>query len=394
MTIERNHNSECVRKFRRLIDTLSYHHYVEDGKVLPLWNLTFFLGAGFSYAWDKRYPLGTKLFEIDLDDIVYHHRDEYEYLLAFCKYCGFFKSLISYDIYVSIYYRLQMMRRHDFLQGRFWDKFGLERVEEEFRLYFVRKLKKMTEYQYVDKEQKFAYLKRNTCFYTFFDRILSELTGDSGVPEGIRTNFLTTNYDNIIERIIDYHISDILPYYYYSYRGFTPNYANGSKQCVCPHDNQLVFPLLKLNGGIEIFKDADTFSLDYRNEELSKFKNCAPEVIFPCQEQGYDTDYFKTIFPKANRILQETNVLVVIGYAFPKEDGLIRFLLKQFAESLRDAEDKIIFYIDYDRYGRENELKDRVLQIFPELKNRLFVYTKGFASFAKSFNKLKAAYEI
>ena len=287
-----------------------------------------------------------------------------------------------------------MMRRHDFLQGRFWDKFGLERVEEEFRLYFVRKLKKMTEYQYVDKEQKFAYLKRNTCFYTFFDRILSELTGDSGVPEGIRTNFLTTNYDNIIERIIDYHISDILPYYYYSYRGFTPNYANGSKQCVCPHDNQLVFPLLKLNGGIEIFKDADTFSLDYRNEELSKFKNCAPEVIFPCQEQGYDTDYFKTIFPKANRILQETNVLVVIGYAFPKEDGLIRFLLKQFAESLRDAEDKTIFYIDYDRYGRENELKDRVLQIFPELKNRLFVYTKGFASFAKSFNKLKAAYEI
>ena len=70
MTIERNHNSECVRKFRRLIDTLSYHHYVEDGKVLPLWNLTFFLGAGFSYAWDKRYPLGTKLFEIDLVSIV------------------------------------------------------------------------------------------------------------------------------------------------------------------------------------------------------------------------------------------------------------------------------------------------------------------------------------
>ena len=86
--------------------------------------------------------------------------------------------------------------------------------------------------------------------------------------------------------------------------------------------------------------------------------------------------------------------MVVVGYAFPKEDGLIRFLLKQFAESLRDSKDKIIFYIDYDRYGRENELKDRALQIFPEFKSRLFVYTKGFTSFAKSFNKLKASYEI
>ena len=205
---------------------------------------------------------------------------------------------------------------------------------------------------------------------------------------------MTTNYDNIIERLLDGHGNDVLPYYFYSYRGFTPVFANGSKQCVSPHDNQLEFPLIKLNGGLEIFKDGDGFSLDYRKEDYSKFKNCAPEVIFPCQEQGYDTEYFKAIFPKANRILQESKVLVVVGYRFPKEDGLIRFLLKQFAESLRDAKDKYIFYIDYDQDGRECELRERVLQVFPDMDRHLFVYTKGFASFAEEFNKLRSAYEI
>lgn len=86
--------------------------------------------------------------------------------------------------------------------------------------------------------------------------------------------------------------------------------------------------------------------------------------------------------------------MIIVGYGFPHEDGLIKFLLKQFAESERDAVEKYIFYIDYDRYGRENELRNKVLQIFPNFEKRLFVYTKGFASFAKEFNKLKAAYEI
>lgn len=382
-----NHDAECVKNFRYLIDAFSYHQNIEDGKILPLRNITFFLGAGFSYAWDNRYPLGTKLFEINLDDVIYDHYEEYEYLRAFCEYCGFNRGLLSYDKYTSIYYRLQMMRRHDFLQGRFWDKFGLDRVEREFRLYFARKLKKMVGYEYVDESEHFPYLESNSYFYNFFDRILSQITGDQGVPEGIRANFLTTNYDNILERILDWRSSDIFPYYYRSYRGFTPKYANGSQKCVSPHDNQLEFPLIKLNGGLEIFKDGDSFSLDYRNDKLPNFPNCAPEVIIPCQEQGYNTEYFKTIFPKANRILQESKVLVVVGYGFPPEDGLIRFLLKQFAESRRDAVEKYIFYIDYDSNGREIELKKRVLEIFPDVK-KLFVYTKGFASFAKEFNKL------
>ena len=394
MTASRNHNSECVGIFRQLIDAFSYNQSVDEDEILPLRNLTFFLGAGFSYAWDKRYPLGTKLFEIDLDDIVYYHRDEYEYLLNFCQYCGFSRNKLSYDQYTFIYYRLQMMRRHEFLQGRFWDKFGLDRVEQEFRLYFARKLKDMVGYEFADNNEHFPYSENNSFFYDFFDRILSQITAGKAGPEGIRTNFLTTNYDNIIERILDGRSQDTLPYYYYSYRGFTPRRANGSQDCVSPHDNQLEFPLIKLNGGLEIFRDGCSFSIDYRNDKLPDFPNSAPEVIFPCQEQGYDTEYFRTIFPKANRILQESNVLVIVGYGFPPEDGLIRFLLKQFAESERDAADKYIFYIDYDRYGRENELRDRVLQIFPDFKNHLFVYTKGFASFAKEFNKLKAAYEI
>lgn len=389
MAKKRNQNAKCVKTFRNCIDCFSYHNEA-SGKA-PLNNITFFLGAGFSYAWDKKYPLGTKLFEIDFENLRFDER--YEFFKAFCEYCGFAKKM-QYDEFASLYYRLQMMKRHTFLQGRFWDKYALDRVEKEIRLYVAKSFKETTCFDFANSDQHFTYKRQNAHIYEFFYKVMSQLTGDAGIPEGIRTNFLTTNYDYIIENIIDNFIRDVLPYYYYSYRGFTPNIANGSMQCVCPHDNQNDYPLIKLNGGFEIFKDGNSFSLDYRDESSLMFKKQPPEIILPCQEQVYDTDYFKEIFPKANRILQETDVLFISGYSFPKEDGLIRFLLKQFAESMRDGQNKAVFYVDYDRHGIENNLRERIQEIFPNFKrNRIFCYTKGFASFAKEFNKLKAAYE-
>lgn len=380
---EMSSNKRCVHVFKKMIREFSYKG-TDDGKA-PLWNLTFFLGAGFSYAWDVKYPLGTKLFEIDCSSLLVD--DRYEYLNAFCKYCGY-SSKMGYDDFTSLYYRLQMMKKHVFLQGRFWDNYALNRVEHEIRKYIVEAFKSTTNLETVDASQKFAHNPNKGDIYNFFGHIMSQITGSAGFPEGIRTNFLTTNYDFIIENIIDANVHDDLPYYYYSYRGFTPHIANGTKQCICPHENQDDYPLIKLNGGFEIFKDGESFSLDYRDAKNSAFKDCVPEIILPCQEQTYDTEYFKIIFPKANRILQESDVLFISGYSFPKEDGLIRFLLKQYAESTRDVRNKYIFYVDFDSNDDEKKLRERILDIFPDFRNRLFTYTKGFDSFAKEYNAL------
>lgn len=67
----------------------------------------------------------------------------------------------------------------------------------------------------------------------------------------------------------------------------------------------------------------------------------------PSKEQNYANLYFSSIFPKAVRLLQESDVLVIVGYSLSEEDALLRFLIRQFAEDLRDAHGKSIFYVDY-----------------------------------------------
>lgn len=42
MTTKRNHNSECVIKFRQIIDAFSYNQPVDDDKALPLWVADYF----------------------------------------------------------------------------------------------------------------------------------------------------------------------------------------------------------------------------------------------------------------------------------------------------------------------------------------------------------------
>ena len=382
----RNKNSECVQQLRYVVDSFSYHGY-KSGEA-PLRNLTFFLGAGFSHAWNSKYPLGTSLFQVNSED--FYFNDNYSFFSKFFIHCGYeSKKTLNYPEFTSLYYRLQLMRQHEFLQGRFWDKYSLNTVDEEIRKYFTTKFFNLTGNDFVDEEEHFGYEKKCMDFYTFFDKIIHQLTGDSGYPEGIRTNFLTTNYDFIVEKILDNCLHDILPYYSYSYRGFKPFEVNGGKNWIIPQENQNTYPLIKLNGGMEIFKDKEIYRIDYRKKK----ENPLPEIILPCQNQLYDSEYFQTIFPKAARILQETKVLVIIGYSFSKEDSLLRFLLNQFADSRRDAVDKYIFYIDYDRYGRESELRERALEVFPYFRENLSVYTKGFRNFVKEFNRIKSRFD-
>jgi hypothetical protein len=68
--------------------------------------------------------------------------------------------------------------------------------------------------------------------------------------------------------------------------------------------------------------------------------------MLPSREQDYLDPYFKSIFPKVIRLLQESKFLVLIGYSIPEEDSLLKFIIRQFAEDQADSLEKRIFYID------------------------------------------------
>jgi len=381
-----NSNTNCVEAFRKVIDDYSYHSDEFANKPLP--NITFFLGAGFSRAWDSGMPLGKSLFKINTDKI----RDSY-FLKNFIRYCNYDeKDILSYNDVTTLYYRLQLMQKHSFLHGRFWDEVSLKNVEIELRLYYLKKISEGLNGAFANEDGHFVGFKQNEDIYHFFDDVINEITEGEQGPDGFRVNFLTTNYDFVIENILDQLLSGDLPYYSYLYRGFTPSLVNGTNEYILPQENELTYPLIKLNGGLEIYWNDGLYSLEYRKPNYSQ--KTIPELVLPCQNQIYDSEYFKMIFPKAVRILQESNILFVVGYSFPKEDFLLRILLKQFADSPRDSRYKKIFYVDFAERKGELYLKNKIRDVFPDFDNNIFVYTSGFKKYAKEFIKLKSRYEI
>lgn len=180
----------------------------------------------------------------------------------------------------------------------------------------------------------------------FFRFLEDQQTGHKGIPEGIRLNFITTNYDYLIEAILDNIFAPDDSIFLYSYRGVTPREICGKENIKIFHGHWLVTNLFKINGGFEIIKTNNGYELDYRQRTHDDIKNNPPILMLPSREQDYMEDYFRAIFPKAVRLLQESKVLVIVGYSLPEEDALIRYLLRHFAENPRDVEDKFIFYVD------------------------------------------------
>ena len=111
------------------------------------------------------------------------------------------------------------------------------------------------------------------------------------------------------------------------------------------HQHWLVQHLLKINGGFEILSNGDNYMLDYSNRKIEDILEQPPILMLPSREQDYSSFYFRTIFPKAVRLLRETKVLVLVGYSLLKDDALIRFILRQFAEEPEDGRGKWMFYV-------------------------------------------------
>jgi len=197
------------------------------------------------------------------------------------------------------------------------------------------------------------------------------------VVRGVHTQFLSTNYDYVIETILD-NVGE-RGALRNTYRGITPAQINGKRNNNVVQDRWSVNSLIKINGGFEIVPSDTGYDIDYRKRSFEQVRADAPEIMMPSKEQNYMNAYFTSIFPKAVRLLQESDVLVIVGYSLSEEDALLRFLIRQFAEDLRDVHGKSIFYIDYTS---QDLLEERLQGCFRYMNrmdvNNIFTYSGGF----------------
>ena len=375
---------EIPEKFCELIRKITY-----KGKSrCSLTNLTFFLGAGFSKSWDKNYPLGFELFEFNDPDWFSKCNCIKEYF----QECGYDPhNHISFDAFSECNYKLQMLIKYPEIRPRYIDEQTLHIIDNEFKYLVWQNFTLKVDINYSDSDGHSYFNDLDTCqrsIVYFFHQLISQLDGSTLIPEGVRTHFVSTNYDFIIEGICDEIYKPDDYQLLLNYRGFTPVNVNGQSNINPLHNHWLVNNLIKINGGLEIFRNDGRFDLDYRHKGFKDIISNPPEIILPSKEQDYTSKYFKSIFPKITRLLQESQILIIVGYSFPKEDALLRFILRHFAEDDRDLANKFILYIDI---GSEKKLREKVNSICPSgtYKNsHVWIYNKGFEKFVKAVNKI------
>jgi hypothetical protein len=371
--------SESAEAFVQIINTLSYQGK-NVGVYTPLTNLTFFLGAGFSKSWEPKYPTGTELFSFNIEK---YSDDLYEFI----DNIGF-TGLKKFDFssFKDVAYQLSMQKKYPAIRSRYIDLYNISMIENEISAVITKRFQEIVPINYIAKRNEKLQLPEKPTdnqknIVEFFRWMNDHFTGDGdGIPEGVRPHFITTNYDFLIESIYDTILGQDDTQLNYTYRGFTPFTTNGGKNARTVFKHWLVQNLIKINGGFEIYDDSNGgFALDYRIKTEKELKTNAPVLIVPNREQDYTGNYFQTIFPKAVRLLQDSTILVIVGYSLPEEDALLRILLRQFAEENADGSEKIIFFINPMKEAEQDEKLKRVFPYHDYSKHRYNIFTySGF----------------
>lgn len=356
----------------------------------PLCNISFFLGAGFSKSWDSRFPTGNELFHFKYDEWDKSSRYLGQYL---CTHGYNELDDITPDLFKEIIYQLGMYKKYPEIRPRYIDDGNVKIIEAELRALVYEKFKNTAPVYYFDEEQQKITISHELSedqrtIISFFSQLMHEGDGSQGVSEGIRTHIITTNYDCIPEAILDCGCASDDSFLLYTYRGITPNKICGLDNPVVVHDNWLVNTLIKINGGLEVFENSLGYEFDYTEKNATDIAFNPPQIMLPSKEQDYTQRYFKALFPKAIRLLQESKILVIIGYSLPEEDALLRFLTKQFAEDRADGDQKLIFYVDL---ASEHDQKFRISSVFPHSEEhrglKCIPYSGSFVEWVKAFNE-------
>lgn len=377
-------NTTVAASFLELVDRYRY----ADGPIpVPrkLTNFTIWAGAGFSKSWNPNAPDGTALFTLDVGSI-----DRVATVGALYRMFGLdYMEEIEPDQLRQIIYQLEMYEKYPDVRPRYVDDHNIRMFKAALISSIVQRYCSLTELNYFDTEtNKFlltSFSSAQKHMIGFFRYLIEQIDGSQPLVEGIRTHFVTTNYDYVIETILDNVLGCDDSLFLYTYRGITPMQVAGQFNIMPVHAHWLTWHLLKMNGGFEILRKDDMFMLDYSERSAEEILVDPPVLMLPSREQDYRDTYFRAIFPKAVRLLRETQVLILVGYSLPDDDALIRFILRQFAEEGEDGKEKVLFYV-----GRsfKKEREEAIEKIFPSLRlegsdaPKLHVYVGEFHKFA------------
>jgi len=375
-------DAAAAESFMKLVGHFSY----QQGPLpqsRPLTNFTFFAGAGFSKSWDPKAPVGNELFTLKTKVI-----EKVADVGALARMFGLnsFKE-INPDQLRQMIYQIDMYERYPDVRSRYVDDQNLRMFRGALRAAVIDRYEKITNLNYFDSVAgKFTVhspTKQQRDIVSFFHYLYRRIDGSQGRAEGIRTHFLTTNYDYVIETILDNTVGPDDSLVLYTYRGFTPSHIVGEPNITPVHDHYLVEHLLKINGGFEILRRGGNYVLDYSQRSPEAVTEDPPIIMLASREQDYSDPYFKAVFPKVVRLMRETTVLVIVGYNLPSDDALIRFFIRQFAEEQEDGRGKVVFYIGP---GTDEEKREILEQVFPSMKlndaPKLITYNAGFDAFA------------
>ena len=331
----------------------------------PLTHFTFWVGAGFSKSWDPKAPLGSKLFKLKTETI-----EKVANTLVLFRMFGLdsFKGVTDRQLR-QIVYQLDMYERFPEIRPRYVDEQNLRFFKAALLSAVTQRYQEITTLNFFDSgTQKSPCTNPTTnqkSILNFFEYIFDRVDGSEPQVEGVRTHFITTNYDFVVETILDNILAPDDSLFISTYRGFTPSHIAGQRNPTPVLQHWLSWHLLKINGGFEILERNGKYDLNYEQRPEEDILDRPPTLMLPSREQNYSDVYFRTIFPKAIRLLRDTTVLVLVGYSFPRDDALIRFILRQFAEEPEDGRGKWVFYIDPN--SRKNKRK-AVGDVFPSIK--------------------------
>src|SRR5262245_7226517 len=334
-TAERPPHNACYA-FVKLVEHYGYetsYHSPEDTKYWgpsgPLTNLTFWAGAGFSKAWEPSAPLGNELFTL---------KEGLPELTSAGRFYDVFEEVLDGGAITpghvrEIVYRLDMYTKYPDLRSRYLDDQNLRMLKAALRNAVWKNFDAISKLNYIDVDTgrfRATSLSPAQRHIVQFFRYLNWRSLDTGVSvEGLFAHFVTTNYDFVIETILD-NCQDrgALPLFEFTYRGFTPRTIGPVPHQIKIHEKG-VQHLLKLNGGFEILPaSTDGYSLHYGPRSDDEIVQMPPVLMLPSREQDYMDPYFRAIFPKAVRLMRESTILVIVGYSLPEEDALIRFILR------------------------------------------------------------------
>ncbi len=374
--------SEAARTFMDLVAAFSYQQGPRPQR-RGLTHFTFFAGAGFSKSWDPKAPVGSELFTLNSDII-----EKVANVGALARMFGLDAlDEITPDQLRQVVYQIDMYERYPDVRSRYMDEQNLSMLRGALRAAVLDRYDKITRLNYFDRTiSKFPLIsptKRQHDILSFFGHLHARIDGSQGLSEGVRTHFVTTNYDFVVETILDNIIAPDDSLFLYTYRGFTPKQIVDEPNMALVHEHWLVQHLLKINGGFEILRRNGGYVLDYSMRSLEAVMSDPPILMLASREQDYSDPYFKTVFPKVVRLMGDTTVLVVVGYSLPQDDALIRFFLRQFAEEPEDGRGKYIFYIGP---GTDRDKRTVLGEVFPlmasEQAPHVVTYNGGFDAFA------------